>query len=241
MYRGQYGKQLSSNLTMSFQNNSGYGLNSEALTGDLSLRYNDRTDQTTLDLQHSATSSGTSTSDHFASDLNYQHRIGATGAAGFQSSYSNSSYGTGTAADQELLTQATWRQDFPHFGINLAADRRFDLNPSSSTANSYFTLNRLPDISITTDSARLGNRQFLHNAFDATVYMGYFEQEPAGLETYRTGFEFRLPGTVHQFGQDASLRTSARFRQMFYDGAASGSRRATPSTACSCRATGRRA
>ena len=221
LHRGQYGAPLTSNLTMSFQQNSGYGYASESLSGDLTLRYDTREAHTALGLQHSLLDSGVSTSRRSASTLTHRQQTGGAGEWTVRANYQTSSYLVTQAADQELQTEFTWRRDFRLFAANLAAGRRFDIDAGRYTGDSnFFSLNRLPDLTLTTDSARLGNYRFLGNRFDATVYLGYFDQQPDDIQSYRTGLEFRLPGMTREFGKIASLRTSARFRQMFYTGAA---------------------
>ena len=221
LHRGQYSDPLTSNLSLSFQENSGYGYGSQSLSGDLTLRYDTTAAHTSLGLQHSALSSGVSTSRRSSSAFSHRQQIGASGEWEIRTNYQDSSYLTGQAADQELETQFTWRQDFRAFTANLGANHRFDIDGGRYTGDSsYFSLNRLPNLVLTTDSARLGNLRLLGNRFTSTVYLGYFDQQPDDIQSYRTGLELSLPAMTHEFGKNSSLRTSARLRQMFYTGAA---------------------
>lgn len=221
LHRGQYSTPFSSNLSMSFQRNSGYGLGSDSLSADLTLRYDTVPGQTLVGLQHSLLSSDVSTSRRTSTNFSHRQRTGADGNWEIRSTYRSSSFIEGQAADEELETQFTWRQVFPLFTADLSASQRFDVDGDRYTADSsYFALNRLPDLVLTTDSARLGGLELFHNPFNATVYLGYFDQQPDDLQTYRTGLDLRLPGATRQLGAHSSLRTSARFRQMFYEEAA---------------------
>lgn len=221
MHRGQYSDLLSSSVTMSLQENSGYGATSQSLSGDLTLRYDTRQAHTSLGLQRSELSSGVNTSQRSSSTMSHRQQIGTTGDWELRTNYTSSSFSSGQAADQELTTEFTWRQDFHAFSASLAANRRFDMDGSRYTGDSnYYSLNRLPDFSMTTDSGRLGNFKVLGSRFNSTLYLGYFDQQPNDIQSYRAGMDFSLPDITYEFGEVARLRTSARFRQMFYTDAA---------------------
>jgi len=221
LHRGQYSKPLSSNLSVSLQQNSGFGFASQALNGDLTFRYDTPDAQSLLGFQQSLISSGVSTSRRFSSNFNYRQRVGKTGSWEVRSSYYESSFLAGQPADQELETQLTWRQDFHAFTSQFAAERRFDIDASRYLGDSsFFRLDRLPDWTLTTDSNRLGDFRIFGRPLEATVYLGDFTQHPDELNSYRVGADLRLTNITNDFGDRATLRTSLRFRQMFYTAAA---------------------
>ena len=216
LHRLQLSRTFGSNLNLSFQEDSGYGIASDSLNGDLTFRYDGATTQSLLGFQESTISTGSTTSRRFSSNVSHQQRLGTTGQWAFTSSYHSSTVGTGLADDEELESEFSWRQQYRRFDVNLLAQKRYDIDGSRYTGDSnYYALNRTPDIAIRTDSSRLGNSRLLGSEFDATMYLGRFEQQPEDLTIYRTGVDLRMPGRERQFGR-SRLRTSGRFRQLFY-------------------------
>lgn len=221
-YRAQLSRPFTSNVDFSFQDNSGYGATSSSFNGDLTLRYDTAKSQSLLGFQQSIISGDFASSRQFTTNLTYQERLGTDGDWGLRSTYHSSSFANDVPADEALETELRWRQQFHAFAINFLAQNRNDLGGSSLTGgNSFYVLNRTPDIALNTASDRLGDRRLFGSAFEATGYLGHFNQQPDGLDVYRTGLDFRLPGHVQEFGSRASLRTSARLQQLFFsDGSA---------------------
>lgn len=221
-HRAQLSRPFTSNVDFSFQEDSGYGIASSSFNGDLTLRYDTARSQSLIGFQRSIFSSDFSSSSQFATNLTHQERIGTTGDWSFRSTYRSSRFASDQPSDEELETELRWRQQFRAYAVNFLTQKRYDIDGSSFTGDSnFFVLNRTPDIALTTESERLGNFRLFGSGFEATGYLGHFEQQPDNLDIYRTGLDLRLPGHVQQFGDRASLRTSARFQQMFFsDGSA---------------------
>ncbi|MGE5531736.1 MAG: hypothetical protein ACM3VW_06460 [Bacteroidota bacterium] len=221
-HHAQISRLFSSNVSSSFQQDSGYGLGSESMNTDITFRYDTLRSQSLLGFQHSLVSGDFSTSRRFSSNFTHRERIGTDGDISLRASYRSSSFSQQEAADEELETELAWRQQFTHFGIDLLAQKRYDLDASRFAGDdSFYTLNRTPDIALNTASDRLGDLRLFGSAFDATLYLGHFEQHPDELDIYRAGIDLRLPGHIVEFGGRASLRTSGRFQQMFFsDGSA---------------------
>jgi hypothetical protein len=217
MHRGQYAEPLSSTLSVSFQQNTGFGITSNALSGDLSFRYDTRDIQSQLGLQESIISSGVSTSRRFTSNMNYRQRLGSRGSWDVRSTYYNSSFQAGVAADEELDTEFNWRQEFDAFTSRFVAQKRFDVDGSRYTGDSnFFRLDRLPDWTLNTDSDRLGDFRLLGRPLEATVYLGNYVQHPDEFTAYRTGADLRLSSIETNIGERIRLNNSLRFRQMLY-------------------------
>ena len=220
-HRGQYSKPFSSNLSVSYQQNSGYGLSSEALSGDMTFRYDTKDIQTLLGFQQSLNSSGISTSSRFSTNTDYRQRLGAQSNFEVRNSYYSSSFTTGQAADEELESEVDWRQETRAFTSNFVAQKRFDIDGSRYTGDSnYFRLDRLPDWTVTTDSHRIGDFRLLGRPVEAIIYLGNFVQHPDELSSYRTGADLRLNNVSTDLGKRVNLQNSLRFRQLFYDQAA---------------------
>lgn len=221
-YHIQVSRPFTSNVDFSFQQQSGFGAATTSFNGDLTLRYDTAQAQTQLGYQQSVFTTDASHSNQSTTSLTHQERIGTCGDWSFNSTYRSSSFASDQAADEELNTELRWRQQFHAYAINLLAQQRFDPDGSSFTGdNSLFVLNRQPDIALTTQSDRVGDRRVFGSAFEATGYLGHFEQLPDDIDVYRTGLDLRLPGHVREFGSRASLRTSGRFQQLlFSDGSA---------------------
>ena len=137
--------------------------------------------------QSTITSTGYS-SRRFSSNVSYQQRLGTTGDLSFRSTYSSSDFSTSDAADQELETDFTWRQQLRAFTMNFAAQKRYDLDASRYTGDdSCYSLSRTPDIVLDSDSARLGDRRLLGSGFEVKGYLGHFEQRPDYLSILPDG------------------------------------------------------
>ena len=220
-YKNQLSRLFSGSLDYSFQNDSGYGVTSSSSNGDLTFRYDTASSQSLLGFQRSVVSTDTSSSTQFTTNLTHQERLGTDGDWSFRSTYHNSQYSANVPATETLETELRWRRQFPAYAVSFLAQKQYDLSAPGATATSAYVLNRVPDLALTTQSERLGNRRLFGSAFEATGYVGYFQQEPDDTNVYRTGLDLRLPGHVQQLGGRATLRTSARFQQMFFsDGSA---------------------
>lgn len=222
-HRAQLSRTFNTNLSLNFQQDTGYSSTSDSLNGDLTFRYDAGRSSTQLGFQESIIGSDYSTSRRFASNLNYRERLGTDGDWSLRSTYRRSAYSTSDEdPDEELETELNWRQQFSAFSLDLQAQKRYDLDASRYTGDdSYYTINRIPDLTLRSESARLGNLRLLGSAFESTLYLGWYQQMPEDVDLGRAGIDLRLPGHVQELGGRASLRTSGRFQQMFYsDGSA---------------------
>ncbi|MEI6503139.1 MAG: hypothetical protein WCP21_19185, partial [Armatimonadota bacterium] len=219
-HRAQFSKPFGTNVALSFQQDSGYGLASDSLDGSLTLRYDSLRSQSLLGFQQSIVSSSYSTSNRFATNFTHQQRLGPDGDWSLRSTYSASSYASDQPTDERLQTELNWRQQFRAFAINFVANKEFDLS-SALAGSSTSAVYSVPDIALTTDSTHLGERRFFGSGFESTLYLGRFEQLPDNVTISRAGLDLRLPGHVREFSPRTSLQTSGRFQQMFYsDGSA---------------------
>ena len=205
---------LSSNLSASFQDNSGFGAGTSSTIANWTLRHIGGTSSSLLGFQHSVNETGFATSRRFTTNLTYNQRLGSSGDVQFRSVHRHAKSRADQPRDEELNTDLALRYRQPAYDVELLAQKRYDLG-SSSAASRFSAFNRTPEIVIRTDSRRLGDKKLFGEDVRAEVYLGRFEQVPDLPGMYRTGVNLDVPGKRRMIDQHTALHTSWRFRQLF--------------------------
>ncbi len=206
--------QLTSNLNVSAQNNSGYAGSTTSLSSNLNFRYTGDNATTNLGFDHGLTESTYSTSRRFTTNFSHRQRVGDQGNWTMQAVMRESDYGGDAGTRSTLETDFQYADRYDAFDWSVAADRNWDLE--GGAAGSY-DLERLPEIVLNTDTQRLGNAELLGMVpFRATVRAGHFIQYPDEDQISMAAIETQLGGESQQWG-DSIFRTSGRFNQGFYD------------------------
>lgn len=216
-------RPFTSQVTVNWQSDSGYSSGTESLSSDLTFHYDDADSNSLLGFQHSLTSSTYSTSRRFTSTLTQRQRLGKNGEWQFRSTMTSSSYSATVAPNEELNTDFTYRHRGALYDTTLLAQKRYDLDGSRYTGDdTYYALNRTPDLNLVSDGQRFSLLRWLVGRDSrATFYLGRFEQQPDDLRLYRTGLDLELPSHSYDLSQWSTLRTAGQFQQMFYtDGSA---------------------
>jgi hypothetical protein len=218
----QLSDTYSSNFNLNLQRDSGYGLGTESLSSNLTLRHDTRQAQSLLGLQHSVTATPAATSRRFTTSFTHRQQISPKEQWNLRTVLSRSSFRADQAANEDLDAEFQWQKQLSTFDLNLLVQKRYDLDGSRYTADdNFYVLNRLPDLVLTSDSRRLGGHRLLGSSFRARLHLGRFEQRPDLLDLYRGGLDIELPGHTKDYSQRRHSRTSGRFRQFFYsDGSA---------------------
>jgi len=210
-------REFSSSLSSSFQNHSGFaGGSSATWNSDLMLRRTVGDTSTTLGLQHSSASFSGSSSERFSSSLEHSQALGSSADLRLSGSYRRSSFDTEQPADSELDTQLELHGRSPAFGWTLNAQKRFDTDGGSFTGdNSFYSLDRLPEVEIETDGRRLPLLQWGGINVATTLTMGEYRQTPDTLNIGRASLSTRATGAQVNMG-DTQLRLDGRFRQSWF-------------------------
>lgn len=215
----QFSKPFTSDLNVNWQRDSGYGLGSESLSGNLTLRYDTPSLNTMLGLSQSLSSTAYATSERTSTTLTHRQRLGPNEDFSLRAAMTRNSFVADQPADEELETELTYRRQGSLYDLDLQARKRYDLDGSAYTGDSgYYGLDETPDFAVTTDGRRLGLlRHLLGEDTRATLQVGRFAQHPDNTRVVRTGLSFELPSRSFDLTRQINLRTSARFRQVFTD------------------------
>jgi hypothetical protein len=218
----QFNSDYSSNFNLNLQRDSGYGLGTESLSSNLTLRHDTRQANSLLGFQQAITSTSLATSRRFTTNLTHRQRVGTNEQWSMRTVMRRSSFRADQAPDEELDAELQWQKQLRTFDLNFMSQKRYDLDGSKYTADSsFYVLNRVPDLVLTSDSRRLGDFRILGSSMRAKLHLGRFEQRPTILDLYRGGLDIELPGHTKELSLRRNSRTSGRFRQFFYsDGSA---------------------
>lgn len=117
-------------------------------------------------------------------------------------------------ADREMESGFDLRFDDHKFSASLVASKRFDLDGDEFTGDQFYSsLDRLPEISVETDTYRGGMKLPFPARLRFTT--GRYHEEPSGVTSDRFMFEMDILGKSYDFGKN-ELNISAGFRQAFY-------------------------
>lgn len=217
MTRLQHRYQLSdswvSDLTGSYESNSGYYGSTTNLAGSLLLTRTTAGGQLQLGHQRSSSGGGYGRSRQTTETFSQRQRMGKDGEWSLQGTLQDFSYGGSALGQQNLDTRFSMSRRSKSLDWNLAAGKLFQINLPAGAQRQY-ALNRLPALTVTTSGERLGNRRLLGRIpFDAAFDLGRFEQQPADLSATRAALDLRLGGRQQRWGKRQLATLSGRFRQ----------------------------
>jgi hypothetical protein len=217
-HRLQLSSPLKSEFSANWQENSGYGLGQRSIYSNLNFRYDTTDANTLLGFQQSYNSSGASLSHQFGSSLTHRQQLGTTGEYQLRTTMTRGNYHNGAAPDEELNTEFSWERRGGLYDLEVLTQKRYDLDASSYPGDDdYYSLNRVPDVSLSTDSKRFRLLRWL-DGWDArgTLYLGQFQQKPDPDDLQRAGVALDLAGNNYRLSRWASARLAGRFRQFLY-------------------------
>ncbi len=208
--------QLRSNLRGSYQQNSGYFGTSASDSVDLTLNRRVTSADSVLSLRRSASASAYSTSRQYVANFRHQQRLGPQSRWSLRTNASRRSFGE--VPDDELDAEFDYYHSGKRFDWQLTADNRYDLDGAAYTGDNYFALNRLPELTVNTDTRRLGDYKLLGRVpFRSTVQLGSYQQEPDDISVARAAIDTRFGGGERQISPRCRLDMSGRYLQAFYD------------------------
>ncbi|MGC9319318.1 MAG: hypothetical protein ACP5KN_14895, partial [Armatimonadota bacterium] len=212
-------RQLTSDLNLSLQRNSGYAGATQSLAGNLTFRRRGDTSNTTLGFDRSQTESTYSSSTRFTTNLSHRQRLPGDASWDLRAVLRRSEFGADREPRETLETDLQFQDRGEWYDWALGAERRWDFEGDTAGG---FGLDRLPEIVFNTDSRRLGNWQLLGKVpMRASVRAGHFVQYPDEEEVSTASLETNLGGGRTGLGESFTLTTTGTFDQAFYsDGSA---------------------
>jgi len=218
LHEYQLTPQLSSNLRASYQQNSGYFGTSASDSLDLTLHRRGVSADSQLGLRRSASASAYSTSRQYVANFRHQQRLGPQARWSLRTNASRRSYSFSDVPDDELDAEFEYHHSGERLDWQLRADNRYDLDGDAYTGDNYFALNRLPELTVNTDTRRLGDYKLLGRVpFRGTLQLGNYQQEPDDISVGRAAIDARFGGGERQISERCRLDMSGRYLQAFYD------------------------
>ncbi len=210
--------QLSSNLRASYQQNSGYFGTSASDSLDLTLRRRGVSADSQLGLRRSASRSSFSANQQYTANFRHQQQLGSDGRWSLHTTANRRSWGSGQAPDDELNAEFEYHRSGGRFDWQFRADNRYDLDGAAYSGDNYFALNRLPELTINTESRRLGDYKLLGRVpFRTSLQLGSYQQEPDDISVRRVALDTDLGGGEQRLGRRTRLDVRGNYFQGFYD------------------------
>ena len=120
-------------------------------------------------------------------------------------------------ADRELDSAIELRQREDKYDLSLIASKRFDLDGDEFTGDNFYSnLDRLPELTISTDSYRLGEKSFLGLPSRLSLSAGRYHEMPSGVSSNRMLLQWDLLGKNIDLSKKNELNLTGSFRQAYY-------------------------
>jgi hypothetical protein len=219
-HRYQISDQWRSDVTASYQDNSGFFGNTSNFSGTAQFTRRSAQGNTQVAFRRSSSTSTYSTNNQFTTSLYQQQRFGDTGSWSLRGTWNDLDYGEFNFRE-DLDLRFDVQQRTPSFDWRVESSQLYELDKPEGSSPRY-ALNRLPAATLTTSSRRLGDYRLLGKVpFDLRVELGQYEQQPADFSVFRSAWDLRLGGTSDRWSRTLEARTSANYRQAFFsDGSA---------------------
>ncbi|NLO72665.1 MAG: hypothetical protein GX100_00970 [candidate division WS1 bacterium] len=214
--RFELGHAWVSDLNASYQTHSGFFGNTTSLEGNLVFnRYTSQGDMQ-IGYQNSLSESGFGTSRRNATTFSTRQRLDKASTMFLRGTWENSDYGGSALARESVDTNFQFTHAAGAFDLDLIASHLFQPSPRPGSSSVY-ALNRLPELTMRTDSHRLGNYRLLGKVpLRSSLILGQYDQQPADIQAFRAAWDTTLGGTTERWDSRTEATTSARFLQSVF-------------------------
>lgn len=121
------------------------------------------------------------------------------------------------SADGELDTVMEFRQRDDKYDLALIASKRFDLDGDDYLGDQFYSsLDRLPELTFSTDSYRLGSGSFLGLPSRLSFSAGRYHEMPSDVASDRVVLQWDMLGRAIDIGSKSDLNLTGGFRQAYY-------------------------
>ncbi|MHB1000910.1 MAG: LPS-assembly protein LptD [Armatimonadota bacterium] len=209
--------------TVNMNFNAGYRTNSylyypatTARDWQLTLNHNNTRATTAMAVQ-SSSNKGSGTSDNLTTTIRHMRQF-SDNLNGIFSVNMRSYNSTGmTSSDRELDSTIELRQRADKFDLSLTATKRTDMDGDEYTGdNFYSSLDRLPELTLDTDSYRLGNKTLFGIPYRLSISAGKYHEMPTDTTGDRLLLQFDMLDKSIDIGSKNELNLSGGFRQAYY-------------------------
>lgn len=215
----EFNTHSTARLNSNIQRYSGYGYGSTSLNSNLTFRTRSTGANSTIGFSHSLMDSDFNTTRRYSMDFDHTQKPSEDLSWSVQTAMSRNDYGRGDAPDEELNADFRMRGRQTAYDWETAFKKRYDLDGGDYTGDdSFYSLDQEPQIIFNSDTERLaGFTMFGGNPLQTSLRLGRFHQQPDDKNISRARLDLSMPGSRHDLGGRNTVRTSARFRQSFYD------------------------
>ncbi|MCS7253946.1 MAG: hypothetical protein RMK18_01725 [Armatimonadota bacterium] len=219
----RFSRSLTANLQYEVRSNSAYfvGRMRTSLLG-ASVRWGTKSMHTMFDMRRSSYSGYGETKDtYFSLRHSWQRERWSTNFVStyrrFERGYFG--FGGGMAPDEELQHKFELRHDGAAVNWMLAYEQRIDLDKARNTADAYFGLERLPEITVNFGLQRHGATRRGNIPLTFSLALGRFVEHPQDTKRVRLALASRLSQYQLKLSRQFNLAAMGQFEQCFYDDA----------------------
>jgi len=218
-HRQKIGRVMASVATDLRQNSYYYASSSTTRNTELTLFDQGHSTSTNLSVRQGSTQ-GFGTYKTLTSSFQHSRSLSRDLRTSLSLDYSR--YETPSSGDtpippaEELNSRFEASQRTRYFDIQLTHTKRQNLTKGGGQASFFSTLDRVPEIMLSTDSYRF--QKGLLAALPSRLQLGYgrFREEPGHVETDRFLFKYDLTGKSFRFGPRIGFNFNSGFQQTVY-------------------------
>lgn len=216
--RHEFDTDTSLDLRSNLQRYSGYGFGSTSLDNTLTFRTRSADADSTVAISQSLMESSFNTTRRYGVDVSHSQQASENYRWDVDANLSRNDYRADEEPDEELDTDFRIRGRQTAYDWEAGFRKRYDIDGDAYTGDdNFYSLDHEPEIVFNTDSSRMGHFDVFGDTLQSSLRLGAFHQQPDEVDVSRARLDLSLPGRTREIGSDTSLRTSARFRQGFYD------------------------
>lgn len=215
-HRLELSSEWTSNLDASYQNNSGYFGDTTTLSGNLLFSRHTSSGDLQVGYQNSLYETSFGTTRRWTTSFTDRQRFGANSSMSLRALWQDQDFGGSALPSRSLDTSFEFSHRTKTLDYALLASHLFEPDLAPGQQRRY-ALNRQPELTVRTDSSRLGNYRLLGKVpFQTYVTLGEYEQQPADLSVFRGTFDATLGGVPEDWDSRTRATTTARFRQSLF-------------------------
>ena len=152
---------------------------------------------------------------NLAGNLRHHQTFGTD--AFFDSNIDYVEHTTSNNSNSRLTSKALYTKNGDKFDWSVAAEDITDLTDEGFIGGGRFAgIERLPEVSLYSDSARLGSFLPLKTPAKMRLTFGQYNELPANTDLGRALFDLAVPNQLKSLSSTWSLQASGGFRQFFY-------------------------
>jgi lipopolysaccharide export system protein LptA len=211
------GQSWVSDVDASYETNSGYFGNVATWAGNMLLSRHTSDGDLQVGYQDSLNDGGVgATSEQSTTTFTDHQRYGANSNMTLTGTWQDFNYGGAEPAQQSVNTNFEFDHTAGPLDMTLVASKLFQ-PPVASGQTGAYALDRLPELTVRTDSTRLHDYQLWGKIpFQTSLVLGDYNQDPQDLDVARAALDTTFGGNVEQWDKRTQATATGRFMQAFF-------------------------